>query len=168
MTDTNTNIGTNPYLYAMSCLSGKWKMSILNHINYYGFIRFSKTKKTFPVSEKVLAQQLKELVADGLVERIQYNEIPLRVEYHLTETGKKVIPALDLIYVWSINRMRELNIEIDPDAFVVHPEAKYENALKKYLDHYDAICSILEYADQHDLNGDDLLQIVKSNTGASE
>ncbi len=86
---TDSNQGTNPYLYALSCISGKWKMSILNHINYYGFIRFSKTKKTFPISEKVLSQQLKELVADGLVERIQYNEIPLRVEYHLTETGKK-------------------------------------------------------------------------------
>lgn len=165
---SDNNPGTNPYLYAMSCLSGKWKMSILNHINYYGFIRFSKTKKTFPVSEKVLAQQLKELVADGLVERIQYNEIPLRVEYHLTETGKAVIPALDLIYVWSINRMRELDIEIDPDAFVVHPEAKYENALKKFLMHYDEICDIFEYADEHNLGSDDLLNIVKSGTKASE
>lgn len=159
--------GTNPYIYALSCISGKWKMSILNHINYYGFIRFSKTKKTFPVSEKVLSQQLKELVADGLVARIQYNEIPLRVEYHLTETGKKIIPALDLIYVWSINRMREEHIEIDPDAFAVHPETKYEVALKKFLDHYDDICNILEFADQHNLSGRDILDIIRSSSEAS-
>ena len=44
--DQPTN-GINPYLYALSIVSGKWKMSILNHIHYYGFIRFSKTKKTF-------------------------------------------------------------------------------------------------------------------------
>lgn len=163
----NSTQGTNPYLYALSCISGKWKMSILNHINYYGFIRFSKTKKTFPVSEKVLSQQLKELVADGLVERIQYNEVPLRVEYHLTDAGKKIIPALDLIYVWSINRMRELGIEIDPDAFVVHPETKYEVALKKFLDHYDEICSIFEFADQHDLTGEDILNTIKSSEEAS-
>lgn len=164
---TDSTQGTNPYLYALSCISGKWKMSILNHINYYGFIRFSKTKKTFPISEKVLSQQLKELVADGLVERIQYNEIPLRVEYHLTEAGKNIIPALDLIYVWSIGRMRELDIEIDPDAFVVHPEEKYEGALKKFLDHYDEICDIMEFADQHNLDGKELLDIVKSKANAS-
>ncbi len=160
--------GTNPYLYALSCISGKWKMSILNHINYYGYIRFSKTKKTFPVSEKVLSQQLKELVADGLVERIQYNEIPLRVEYHLTEAGRKIIPAIDLIYVWSINRMREQNIEIDPDAFVVHPETKYEVALKKFLDNYDAICDIMKAADDRHLSAEDILRIINSESKASE
>ncbi|MGF6375721.1 DNA-binding HxlR family transcriptional regulator [Clostridiales Family XIII bacterium PM5-7] len=129
--------GTNPYLFALSCISGKWKTSILHHIHHYGFIRFSKTKKTFPISEKVLSQQLKELVADGLIERIQYNEIPLRVEYHLTPVGQKIIPALDLIYVWSIDRMRELDIEIDPDAFIVHPEEKYEKAIQEFLKHYE-------------------------------
>ena len=164
---SESTIGTNPYIYALSCISGKWKMSILNHINYYGFIRFSKTKKTFPISEKVLSQQLKELVADGLVERIQYNEIPLRVEYHLTDAGRKVIPALDLIYVWSINRMRELGEEIDPDAFVVHPESKYEGALKKFLDNYDDICSILEYAASHNLDGKDILHILEDSAKAS-
>ena len=164
---TDSNQGTNPYLYALSCISGKWKMSILNHINYYGFIRFSKTKKTFPISEKVLSQQLKELVADGLVERIQYNEIPLRVEYHLTETGKNIIPALDLIYVWSIHRMRELDIEIDPDAFVVHPEDKYEGSLKKSLDHYDDICAVMEYANDHDLDGKEVLDIIKAHESSN-
>lgn len=164
---SESTIGTNPYIYALSCISGKWKMSILNHINYYGFIRFSKTKKTFPISEKVLSQQLKELVADGLVERIQYNEIPLRVEYHLTDAGKKVIPALDLIYVWSINRMRELGEEIDPDAFAVHPETKYEGALKKFLDNYDDICSILEYAASHNLDGKDILHVLEASAKAS-
>ena len=128
---TDSNQGTNPYLYALSCISGKWKMSILNHINYYGFIRFSKPRRHFRSAKRFSVSSLKELVADGLVERIQYNEIPLRVEYHLTETGKNIIPALDLIYVWSIHRMRELDIEIDPDAFVVHPEDKYEGSLKK-------------------------------------
>ena len=61
--DQPTN-GINPYLYALSIVSGKWKMSILNHIHYYDFIRFSKTKKTFPISEKVLSQQLKGSDAD--------------------------------------------------------------------------------------------------------
>ncbi|MGN0658802.1 MAG: winged helix-turn-helix transcriptional regulator [Emergencia sp.] len=159
---TDSLQGTNPYIYALSCISGKWKMSILNHIHYYGFIRFSRTKKTFPVSEKVLSQQLKELVADGLVERIQYNEIPLRVEYRLTEAGEKIIPALDLLYVWSITRMRELDIEIDPDAFIVHPETRYEVLLKKFMDQYEDACSLMEYAEEHDLDAGKILSIIQS------
>ena len=155
--------GTNPYLYALSCISGKWKMSILNHINHYGFIRFSKTKKTFPISEKVLSQQLKELVADGLVERIQFNEIPLRVEYHLTDAGKAIMPAIDFIYVWAVNRMRDLDIEIDPDAYVVHPEGKYEIAIKRFLDHYEDVCNTMQYANDNDMDPNEILNIVKEN-----
>ncbi len=155
--------GINPYLYALSIISGKWKMSILNHIHYYGFIRFSKTKKTFPVSEKVLSQQLKELVADGLVERIQYNEIPLRVEYHLTDAGKAMIPAIDLLYTWSIHRMQELNIPIDPDAFVVHTDSRYENSLKQFMDHYEELCSFFEYADAHELDIHEALEKLKQS-----
>lgn len=157
----HTSEGTNPYLYVLSIISGKWKMSILNHIHYYGCIRFSKTKKTFPVSEKVLSQQLKELVADGLVERIQYNEIPLRVEYHLTDAGKALIPAIDLLYTWSIHRMQELAIPIDPDAFVVHTSSRYDTSLKHFIDNYDELCSFYEYADAHELNIHDALEKLK-------
>ena len=74
----------NPYHFVTNCISGKWKMTILHHIHHYGKIRFNETKKTLGVSEKVLSQQLKELTHDGLVQRIQYNTIPLKVEYILT------------------------------------------------------------------------------------
>ena len=65
------NKPVNHYHYVTGCISGKWKMTILHHIHHYGKIRFNETKKTLQVSEKVLSQQLKELAADGLVERIQ-------------------------------------------------------------------------------------------------
>ena len=162
----NQNI--NPYFFALSCISGKWKMSLLNHINYYGFIRFSKTKKTFPVSEKVLSQQLKELVADGLVERTQYNEIPLRVEYSLTETGKSLIPIIDLLYTWSVHRMRELDIEIDPDAYVVHPEKKYEIILKSLIDNYDDIYQVCDFLDKHNLSHADILKELREKYPENE
>jgi DNA-binding HxlR family transcriptional regulator len=143
--------GTNPYLYALSCLSGKWKMTLLHHIHHHDVIRFTQTKKTLPVSEKVLSQQLKELVDDGLIERIQYNTIPLKVEYVLTPVGKAIIPALDIIFVWSIKRMTELGIEIDPDAFVVHTEQKYKTGVKELMDHYDEFCDIISSED-HQVN----------------
>ena len=72
-------------------------MTILHHIHHYGKIRFNETKKTLGVSEKVLSQQLKELTHDGLVQRIQYNTIPLKVEYILTPLGEDLIPALDIL-----------------------------------------------------------------------
>lgn len=119
----------NPYHYVRQCLLGKWKMTILHHIHNYGAIRFNETRKTLPISEKVLSEQLRELSSDGLVERIQYNTFPLKVEYVLTDKGKELIPALDILYIWSIRRMHELGIEIDPDAFDVHMDEKYVKAL---------------------------------------
>ena len=44
---------------------------------------------------------------------------------------------------------------------------RYEGALKKFLDHYDEICDIMEFADQHNLDGKELLDIVKSKDNAS-
>lgn len=126
----------NPYHFVTGCISGKWKMTLLHHIHHYGKIRFNETKKTLQVSEKVLSQQLKELTNDGLVERIQYNTIPLKVEYILTPLGQDLIPALDILYIWSIRRMVELDMPIDPDAFKVHTEKKYEDQLMNILDVY--------------------------------
>ncbi len=126
----------NPYHFVTNCISGKWKMTILHHIHHYGKIRFNETKKTLQVSEKVLSQQLKELASDGLVERIQYNTIPLKVEYILTPLGEDLIPALDILYIWSIRRMAQLEVPIDPDAFVVHTEKKYADQLMDIMDLY--------------------------------
>lgn len=111
-------------------------MTILHHIHHYGKIRFNETKKTLGVSEKVLSQQLKELAKDGLVERIQYNTIPLKVEYILTPLGEDLIPALDILYIWSVRRLAELDLPIDPDAFKVHSELKYEDQLIDIMDTY--------------------------------
>lgn len=127
---------TNPYLYVLKCISGKWKMTLLHHIHHYGKIRFNETKKTLGVSEKVLSQQLKELTRDGLIERIQYNTIPLRVEYVLTKDGEDLIPALDILYVWSVRRMTREHIPVDPDALKVHTEMKYEDQLTDIMKNY--------------------------------
>jgi len=53
------------------------------------------------ITDAVLAVTLKELIADGLVERKSYDEIPPRVEYTLTEKGRSVIPILQSICKWS-------------------------------------------------------------------
>lgn len=140
--------GTNPYHFALSCIKGKWKMSLLHHIHYHGKIRFNQTLNRFPISEKVLSQQLKELISDGLIQRIQYNTIPLKVEYTLTQAGEDLIPALDILYVWSMRRMSELGIEIDPDNFDVHADRKYIEQLEDIFRVYERQQELLQYEQQ--------------------
>ncbi len=126
----------NPYHYIRQCVGGKWKMTILHEIDTFGSIRFNYAVRVFPLSEKVLSQQLKELVEDGLVRRIAYDVVPPKVSYELTEAGKQLMPALDALYIWSIRRMDELGMTIDPDAFVVHKSEKYMNALQDVMENY--------------------------------
>jgi len=126
---------TNPYHYALHCIGGKWKMTILHEIYTFGKIHFNSTLKVIPVSEKVLSQQLKELVEDGLVQRIvDGNTYPPTIQYVLTKEGEQLVPALDMLYIWSIRQMDARNIPIDADAFVVHQSEKYVNALKDIMD----------------------------------
>ncbi|MFQ9703915.1 MAG: winged helix-turn-helix transcriptional regulator [Enterocloster clostridioformis] len=85
-----------------------------------GKIRFNQTLKVLPISEKVLSQQLKELIDDGLIRSTSYDVIPPKVEYRLTEAGNELIPALDIFYIWAIRQMTDKGIPIDADNFVVH------------------------------------------------
>lgn len=127
----------NPYQYIQKCIGGKWKMTILHEIDNAGSIRFNHGGRVLPISEKVLSQQLRELVADGLVKRIVYDVVPPKVCYELTPLGKKLMPALDELYIWSIRRMHELSIPIDQEAFVVHNAQKYWDALGDIMENYD-------------------------------
>lgn len=87
-----------------------------------------------PISEKVFSQQLRELVAAGLIRRISYDTVPPKVEYVLTPSGEQLIPALDILYIWSIRRMNELDIPIDANAFTVHKSGKYVDALRDIME----------------------------------
>lgn len=125
---------TNPYHYILHCIGGKWKMTIIHEIFTHGKIRFNKTLKILPISEKVFSQQLKELTEDGLIRRISYDTVPPKVEYVLTAVGERIVPALDILYIWSIRRMDELDIPIDANAFTVHKSEKYVDALRDIME----------------------------------
>lgn len=128
---------TNPYHYILHCIGGKWKMTILHEIYTYGKIHFNQTLKVLPVSEKVLSQQLKELIEDGLVQRVvDSSTFPPTIDYMLTVEGARLLPALDILYVWSIRRMAQLDMPIDLDAFAVHTEQKYTDQLLGIMEAY--------------------------------
>ena len=68
--------------------------------------RYSAIKRSLgDITNMMLAQSLKELEAAGLVSRTQYNEVPPRVEYSLTERGKNAIPMLTAAAQWALSEM---------------------------------------------------------------
>lgn len=87
---------------ALGVLEGRWKLVILFHLFDGRVLRFSDLEKRIDgISQKMLAQQLRQLEADGLVERTAYPELPPRVDYRMTPWGQALCPALDAILVWT-------------------------------------------------------------------
>ncbi|MDG0795099.1 helix-turn-helix transcriptional regulator [Cohnella ginsengisoli] len=81
-------------------LGGKWKPLILWHL-LESTRRFSELEKLIPeVTQKMLAQHLRELEADKLVTRTIYPSVPPKVEYMLSDYGKTMVPVLETMCAW--------------------------------------------------------------------
>ena len=86
-------------------LEGRWKLLILFHLFDGKVQRYSDLERLIPdVSQKMLAQQLRRLESDGLVERTVHPQVPPRVDYRLTAWGQALCPALDAVLRWSDQR----------------------------------------------------------------
>lgn len=91
-----------PLEYGLNLFSGKWKARIMYVLTVKKKIRYNKLRKELgKITDAVMASTLKELIADGIVHREQYNEIPPRVEYSLTEKGLSALPMLLGICQWA-------------------------------------------------------------------
>ena len=94
-----------PVTATLELIGGKWKTIILYSLSA-GTRRFGEIAVRIPdISRKVLTEQLKELEADGLILRVQYKEIPPRVEYSLTELGKSLSPVIRELEVWGMENV---------------------------------------------------------------
>jgi DNA-binding HxlR family transcriptional regulator len=88
--------------HAIKMLDGRWKLLILFHLFGGKTLRFSDLERAISgVSQKMLAQQLRQLERDGVVGRTVHPEVPPRVEYHLTDWGQALCPALDKLLTWA-------------------------------------------------------------------
>jgi DNA-binding HxlR family transcriptional regulator len=82
-------------------LGGKWKAPAIYWLAE-GTLRFRDLERRLPrTSRKVLVQQLRDLEADGIVSRKVYAQVPPRVEYTLTERGRKLIPIIRSLDAWA-------------------------------------------------------------------
>jgi len=94
--DFNCSLG-----FAMTVIGSKWRAIILWHILNSNPIRYGELKKAIPnISHKVLAQELKKLEIDGLIERVAYATIPPKVEYIPTDRGKSLENILEQLCIW--------------------------------------------------------------------
>jgi DNA-binding HxlR family transcriptional regulator len=83
-------------------VGGKWKIEILFYVALEDVRHFGELRRCLRgVSESTLSRQLKELVADDFLERVDYQEVPPRVEYRLTRRGESFRPLLQAMWDWS-------------------------------------------------------------------
>ncbi len=88
---------------AMNTIGGKWKLPILCSLMANGSSRYSELLKNIRgVSNTMLSKTLKEMEEDGLLERSEFLEVPVRVEYDLTEKARRLQPILTELIQWSL------------------------------------------------------------------
>jgi DNA-binding HxlR family transcriptional regulator len=89
-----------PLTAAVAAIGGKWKLIII-----YGLaespMHFAAIRRSISgISQKVLTEQLRELIADGIVSREATGAVPSPVEYSLTEYGRSILPLVESVRVW--------------------------------------------------------------------
>ena len=98
--------------YGIELFGEKWNSRIICVLSTLGTLRYSELRKEMGnITDAVLASTLKELIANEIVLRKSYDEIPPRVEYSLTEKGKSVVPILQSICQWAGLFYKENNDE---------------------------------------------------------
>jgi DNA-binding HxlR family transcriptional regulator len=105
-----------PIEAAVDVFGGKWKALILWWLKDRTW-RFAELRRQIPgITEKMLTQQLRELEADGIVDRRVYAAVPPKVEYSLTEYGRSLKRALRELCAWGREHIRRIGaVEIPPD-----------------------------------------------------
>ena len=98
---SNCKLEETGFNYTMSLIQGKYKMFILYTLMEFKVVRFNEMQKYIgSITYKTLSSTLKQLEADGLINRKEYPQIPPKVEYSLTKRGESLIPILDQMCEW--------------------------------------------------------------------
>lgn len=89
-----------PVESALRVIGGKWKVLIVWHLHDQ-VRRYGELKRLLPhVTEKMLIRQLRELESDGIIARHDYQTVPPRVEYGLSDYGQSLLPVLEALCQW--------------------------------------------------------------------
>lgn len=92
-----------PFREAMDLISGKWTMSIINHL-MTGKMRFKELERSITgINTRMLVKELKALENKQIVHRQAFATMPPTVEYSLTEKGRELRPVLTAVQAWAVN-----------------------------------------------------------------
>ncbi|MDR3540459.1 MAG: helix-turn-helix domain-containing protein [Desulfosporosinus sp.] len=104
MSDIEVCQGDCPIERTLNLIGGKWKTVILWHLGIDGILRYGELKRRMPkITERMFSRQLKELHTAGLIDRVEYPQVPPKVEYLLTEKGQSLMPLLNILCEWGKN-----------------------------------------------------------------
>ena len=91
---TKDELPVCPVATSVSLVGGKWKLLIIRNLRMRSW-RFNELQRDLEgISQKVLTDSLRQMMDDGLVYRHDYQEMPPRVDYSLTELGEKLLPIM--------------------------------------------------------------------------
>lgn len=94
---TKDELPVCPVATAVSLVGGKWKLLIIRNLRMRSW-RFNELQRDLEgISQKVLTDSIRQMMDDGLVYRHDYQEMPPRVDYSLTELGEKLLPIMDAL-----------------------------------------------------------------------
>lgn len=97
-----------PASFAFNVISGKWNLPILAILSENDNIRYNELKRRLHgITGSTLTNSLRDLIEYGIIHREQYNEVPPRVEYSLTSSGRELVPLIESIVEWG-----QRNIEV--------------------------------------------------------
>src|SRR5215475_3254877 len=106
-------VGGCPLTAALAAIGGKWKLIIVYWLAEAPK-HFAALRREMPgISQKVLTQQLRELVSDGIVQRQPKGAIPAPVEYSLTDYGRSLLPLVEDVRLWGRTHMERLTSQAD-------------------------------------------------------
>lgn len=107
--ERNSIIEICPIRNVVARFGNKWSLLVLLVIDNAVIVRFKELGRMIPdISTRILSATLKTLEADGLINRKAYAEVPPKVEYSLTETGKSLIPLIMQLTEWARKNMKSV------------------------------------------------------------
>ena len=105
----NSIIEICPVRNVVARFGNKWALLVILVISENEPIRYNELGRKIPdISSRVLSNTLRILEADGLVNRRFYQEVPPRVEYSLTDTGRSLVPIILELTAWAQNNMKTI------------------------------------------------------------
>ena len=107
--EKNSMVEICPIRNMVARFGNKWSLLIVLVLSENGKTRFNQLNKLIPdISTKVLSGTLQTLEADGLVIRTVFPEVPIRVEYELSETGLSLVPIIRNLTDWAMQNMKSI------------------------------------------------------------